>query len=59
MLCIAGLLISDLPHSCYVQTYRDTALAILSEKEGLKALEIKYGEELTPLRMLIKEMPGN
>ena len=38
--------------------YRQTALAILSDTEqGLDALGCKE-KETTPLRLLIKEMPG-
>ena len=40
--------------------YRQTALAILRDKEqGFKALKcVAIDEETTPLRLLIKEMPG-
>ena len=36
--------------------YRKTALAILSDKNGMEAL--KRGENPTPLQLLVKEMPG-
>ena len=37
-------------------SYRDTALAILSEKDGLTALN--RSKIPTPLHLLVKEMPG-
>ena len=47
---------------CY-KLCRETALAIVSdEMQGLKALQFykkEYSETSTPMRMLIKEMPGN
>ena len=36
--------------------YRDIALAILSGKDGLKALQ--SDKSPTPLQLLVKEMPG-
>ena len=46
----------------YCNMYRQTALAILSDEEqGLDALKCivkEKGEEISPLRLLIKEMPG-
>ena len=36
--------------------YRDIALAILSGKDGLKALQ--RDKSPTPLQLLVKEMPG-
>ena len=47
-------------------SYRDTALAILSEKDGLKALKIptplrlltRGNKNPTPLHLMVKEMPG-
>jgi len=35
---------------------RDTALAILAEKDGLISLETDY--EPAPVQLLVKEMPG-
>ena len=44
----------------HVFLYRETALAILSDtKQGLDALKcVESEKETTPLRLLIKEMPG-
>ena len=40
-------------------SYRDTALAILSEKDGLMALKIPTrNKNRTPLHLMVKEMPG-
>ena len=47
-------------------SYRDTALAILSEKDGLMALKIptplrlltRRNKKPTPLHLMVKEMPG-
>jgi len=46
----------DLLRSGAYCLHRDTALAILSEKDGLEAL--KRDQYPTPLQLLIKEMPG-
>ena len=40
----------------YTILYRDTALAILSEKDGLTALN--RNKIPNPLHLLVKEMPG-
>ena len=40
----------------YHTSYRDTALAILSEKDGLTALN--RNKIPNPLHLLVKEMPG-
>ena len=47
-------------HAFLCNTYRETALAILSDEEqGLEALKcVEKEKESTPLRLLIKEMPG-
>ena len=42
-------------HKCTI-SYRDTALAILSEKDGLTALN--RNKIPNPLHLLVKEMPG-
>ena len=49
-------------HVFLCNTYRETALAILSDEEqgldALKCVEKGKEKESTPLRLLIKEMPG-
>ena len=40
----------------YTISYRDTVLAILSEKDGLTALN--RNKIPNPLHLLVKEMPG-
>ena len=44
------------PTYIYTILYRDTALAILSEKDGLTALN--RNKIPNPLHLLVKEMPG-